>query len=134
MRKVQIDQDHPSAPRALKTDQDLLLLLEVYIAQQKYSEALEILEDPRTGFVSHLSQNKWEIARYMIGLYELSGKWKSEWDLCSAILVNARPDVFDKIDDDSTRYNFGELGDDWRVWDGLVTACGKLAVGSDGAK
>ena len=131
MRKGQHDQDLPSPPRALKTEQDLLLLLEVYIAQHKHSEALAILEDPRTGFVSHLSQNKWEIARYMIGLYELSENWKGEWDLCSAILVNARPDIFNETNDDSTIYNFGGLGDDWRVWDGLVTACGKLAATPD---
>ena len=132
--KGQNEQDPPSPPRALKTEQDLLLLLEVYIAQCKYSEALAILEDPRTGFLSHLSQNKWEIARYMIGLYELSENWKGEWNLCSAILVNARPDVLDKMDDDSATYNFGGLGDDWRVWDGLVTACGKLASTPDAKK
>ncbi len=117
----------PSPPRALKTEQDLLLLLEIYIAQHKYSDALVILEDRRTGFVSKLSQNKWQIVRYMIGLYELAGNWRGEWDVCSAILVNARPDIFDKVDDESTIYDFGPLGDDWRVWDGLVTSCGKLS-------
>ena len=133
-REDQDSPDHPNPPRALQTEQDLLLLLEVYVTQRKYAEALAILEDPRTGFFSHLTHNKWEIARYMIGLYELSASWKSEWDLCSAILVNARPDVFDNIENESTQYSFGELGDDWRVWDGLVTACGKLAAAPEGAR
>ena len=70
----------------------------------------------------------------MIGLYELAGNWKGEWDLCSAILVNARPDIFDKVDDESATYNFGGLGDDWRVWDGLITSCGKLSDSPDATK
>ena len=126
-RKDSKDDDLPSPPRALQTEQDLLLLLEVYVAQHKYQDALAILEDRRTGFVSHLSQNKWQVIRYMIGLYELVGNWEGEWNICSAILVNARPDIFNKIDDESTTYDFGGLGDDWRVWDGLVTSCGMLS-------
>lgn len=126
--------DPLGSQRAIKSEQELLLLLEVYTAQQKYSEALTILEDSKMGFSSNLSENKWNIARHMIGLYELSGNWKAQWNICSAILVNARPDIFDKMNDDSTKYDFGELGDDWRVWDGLVTACGKLAATLDGRK
>ena len=128
------DDDSPSPPRAIKTEQDLLLLLEVFTAQHKYSEALAILEDPRTGFSSHLSKNNWEIARCLIGLYELSSNWKNQWNVCSAILVNARPGIFDEMVDESAKYDFGELGDDWRVWDGLVTACGKLNASSDAKK
>ena len=125
----------PSKPtRALNTEQDLLLLVEVYVAQHKYVEALAVLENPRTGYASHLTSNKWDIARRMIGLYELSKNWQGEWDVCSAILVNARPDIFDKMTDDSAKYDFGQLGDDWRVWDGLVTACGKLNTTSDAKK
>lgn len=128
------DEDPPSPPRALKNEQDLLLLVEVYAAQLKYWEALAVLEDPRTGYMSHLSKNKWEIARHMIGLYELVGNWKAQWDVCSAILVNARPEIFDRVTDDSAKYDFGELGDDWRIWDGLVTACGQLNSDPDAAK
>ena len=124
------DDDPPSPARALKTEQDLLLLVEVYTAQLKYSEALAVLEDPRTGFSSHLTRSKWDIARQMIGLYELSENWKGQWDMCSAILVNARPDIFDKMTDESAIFDFGQLGDDWRVWEGLVTACEKLNTNS----
>lgn len=124
------DEDPPSPARSIKTEQDLLLLIEVYTAQSKYSEALAVLENPRTGFESHLAQDKWDIARHMVGLYELSEDWKGQWDVCSAILVNARPDIFDKMTDDSAKFNFGQLGDDWRIWDSLVTACGKLDITS----
>lgn len=121
----------PSPPRALASEEDLCLLLDIYIVQRKYTDALAILEDSRTGFLSHLCKNKPRIAVYMIGLYELAGDWKGQWKLCSAILVHARPKIFKEVDDESAIYNFGEAGDDWRVWDGLVTSCGKLSDSPD---
>ena len=130
-RKDPKETGSPSPPRALATEQDLTLLLDVYIAQRKYTDALAVLENPNTGFLSHLCKDEWGLTKYMIGLYELAGDWKGQWSLCSAILVHARPNIFDKVDDESKIYNFGAAGDDWRIWDGLVTSCGKLSDSPD---
>ena len=53
-------------------------------------------------------------------------QWESIWLLCSDILKAARPDKF-KAKDNTDSWNFGERGDDWKIWDYLILATSKLS-------
>lgn len=118
-------EDPPAPARAINTEEDLYLLLRVFESQGRYSEALERLEDPRTGLTSDYSKNSWELARQIIRFHELDEQWEGLWLTCQEILERVPPQ-FSKPSTPATRFNFGLLGDDWLVWDGLVTGCERL--------
>lgn len=118
--------DPPSPPRAVNTEEDLFLLLRVYKAQKKYIEALAILEDPRTGFQSRYAKNSWAVLRQMIEFYRLCERWHTLWKTCQNVLEYVQPSVFKPSIDGLPVFNFGDLGDDWLVWDGFVTAAANV--------
>ena len=113
--------------RAINTLEDLLLLVRIYRAQGRYSEAITIVRSSRTGIESSLGRNSWELIRQLIELLELSHQWEVLWKLCQQLLIDAR--------DDSTErqfrlahYPFGKLGDDWKVWQALVAASSNIGT------
>ena len=121
------DGEDPDSPkRALNTSEDLLLLVRVYKSQNKDTEALALLEDQRTGFGSHLCKKDWEIVRQMIELYTLCKRWQSLYDVCREILQCSLARILIP-DQEPSQWDFGPLGDDWVVWDGLLTASVELA-------
>lgn len=107
--------------RAIKTLEDLLLLVRIYRVQGKYSEAAAIVRDSRTGMESPLGRNSWELVRQLIELLELNHQWSELWQLCQQLLIDAR-DVSTETRLHLTHYPFGKLGDDWKVWQALITA------------
>ncbi|CAD6577882.1 MAG: hypothetical protein ASARMPREDX12_008547 [Alectoria sarmentosa] len=113
--------------RAINTLEDLLLLVRVYRAQGKYSEAAAIVRDSRTGIESPLGRNSWELVRQLIELLELSHQWLRLWQLCQQLLVDAR-DNFIERKSHLTHYPFGKLGDDWKVWQALITASSNIGT------
>ena len=116
-----------SPGRSLHTLEDLLLLLKVYQAQDKNEEALAVLDDSRTGIHSRIGKNSWELVRTKIELYEICNLWEDEWQFCYELLEDARPDHLQ--DGSRTSYSsFGKIGDDWKVWAGLVDATCKLGT------
>lgn len=110
-----------STVRALDTVEDILLLLRVYRTQQKYAEALKVLDDPLTGITSRLGSNSWELVRQKIELYALCNQWSEEWRFCAELLNDAHPDSLQNTSR-SPNYPFGKFGDDWKVWVGLLSA------------
>ena len=113
--------------RAISTLEDVLLLVRVYRAQAKYSEAAEIIRDSRGGMESSQGRNSWELIRQLIEILELSQQWTELWQLCQQLLIDAR----DKLDGKQfhlSHYPFGRLGDDWRVWQALVTASSNVEI------
>ena len=107
--------------RAINTLEDLLLLIRVYRAQGRSSEAAAIARDSRTGMESPLGRNSWELVRQLIELLELSRQWIELWQLCQQLLVDARDNLLDRRFH-LTHFAFGKLGDDWKVWQALITA------------
>jgi hypothetical protein len=101
--------------------QDLLLLLRIYRAQGRYTEASNVLQRIRElnfqGF-----QNEWEIVRQMIELFELTQSWSYLYALCQSILEDALTAV---LDPSNYTGPWGKIADDWKVWDGFITASGK---------
>ena len=107
--------------RAIDNLDDLLLLIRVYRAQGKYSEAAAIAKDSRIGLESPQGRNSWELVRQLIELLELNHQWSELWQLCQQLLVDARdnsPERRFRL----THYAFGRLGDDWKVWQALITS------------
>ena len=120
-------QDGVKPARAISTLEDLLLLIRVYRAQGRYSEAVVIAKDSRSGLESPIGRNSWELARQLMDLLELSHQWTELWQLCQQLLVDARDNSL------NGRFNlihfpFGKLGDDWRVWQAFITASNSLGT------
>ena len=112
--------------RAINTLEDLLLLLRVYRAQEKYSEAAAILTDPRIGVGSPLGGNSWELIRQLIELFELSHRWGDVFQLCQQLLIDARDEYLGNPRFSLTHYTYGKLGDDWKVWQALIAASSNI--------
>lgn len=111
--------------RAINELEDLHLLVRVYRAQGKYSEAAAIVRDSRTGMDSSLGRNSWELVRQLIDLLELSHQWLELWQLCQQLLVDARDQSVERR---LKHYPFGKLGDDWKVWQAIITATSKIGT------
>lgn len=113
--------------RAINNLEDLLLLIRVYRAQGRYSEATAIVRDSRTGMESPLGRNSWDLARQLIELLELSHQWIELWQLCQQLLVDARDNSTER-QFHLTHYPFGKLGDDWKVWQALINASSSIGT------
>jgi hypothetical protein len=97
------------------------LLLSVYRQQGYKEEALEILDSDNLGIRSTVAKGDWSFVRQKLELLEEQGLWKSEWDFCKMLLDKASPeDSGDKIGENPTAPN--AMGDDWKVWQGFLTA------------
>lgn len=105
--------------------EDIFLLLRVYRSQERYAEALKVLEDPLTGIASRLGNHSWELVRQKIELYELCHLWSEEWQFCAHLLKDAHPDSLQNPLLLSY-HQFGKFGDDWKVWVGLLSATEKI--------
>ena len=107
--------------RSISNLEDLLLLIRVYRAQERFSEAAVIARNSRTGLESPVGRNSWEIARQLIELLELSHQWTDLWHFCQQLLVDARDYSLDGRFH-LIHFPFGKLGDDWKVWQALIHA------------
>ena len=103
--------------RVLRTADDLALLLDVYESQGKYDEALDVLEDPRTGINSKIAGHSFSFVLRMMGFLVASRRWKALFKFCFQMLYDGRRDK-KKAD----LHGFGETGNDWAVWEGLYQA------------
>ena len=125
--EVQDGPDGVKPARAISTLEDLLLLIRVYRAQGRFSEAAVIARDSRSGLVSPVGRNSWELARQLMELLELSHQWTDLWQLCQQLLVDARDNSHDGRFH-LIHFPFGKLGDDWRVWQAFITASNSLGT------
>ena len=107
--------------RAINTLEDHLLLVRVYRAQGKYSEAAAIVMGSPFGKMS------WELVRHLIELLQLCHQWTELWQLCQRLLVDARDESPERRIE-MTHYPFGKFGDDWKVWQGLIMASTKIGT------
>lgn len=117
--------DEIQSTRAISTLEDLLLLIRVYRAQEKYSEAAALAKDSHVGIESPLGRNSWELVRQLIEMLELSHLWIESWQFCQQLLVDARDSSHERRFQ-MTHYSFGGLGDDWKVWQALITANSRI--------
>lgn len=124
-------------PRAIHTSQEVNLLLELlpYVSPDDASkEALEVLNSKNLGVDSAIgSGDWWGLARKRLDLFESTKNWRALFEACNDLLPKSMAAVTSNGDaekgeekkDDKSESAQGR-GDDWRVWDGFVTASGKL--------
>lgn len=115
--------DQKSPPRALHKEEDLLFLIAVYKKQGKVAEALSILQDPRTGFASHVGKRSFQIFVEMVELNGLCRKSESQWLMCYEVLNSLSHKTSVAPNSSTSGYSFGEQGDDWKIWNAFVIAC-----------
>lgn len=84
-----------------------------------------MLDDPRTGIGSKIAGNSWDLVRGKLDILEASELWEEEWNYCLGLLQDARPDNLQNTGRMPSSI-FGAVGDDWRVWTGLLMAASKL--------
>jgi N-terminal acetyltransferase B complex non-catalytic subunit len=93
----------------------------VYRQQGFRAEALEILGSKNLGIRSTVAKGDWSFVRQKLDLLEEQGLWEREWEFCKILLDEAFPgDGGIKVDENPTTPD--AKGDDWRVWQGFLTA------------
>jgi hypothetical protein len=110
---------------ALQTSSDLELLVFIFRKQNKYEEALSILDDDaKTGLQSSLACGKWNLVREKIEILQHLKKWTALWDLCHALLLDAETEISSA--NRKPFYSYGRVADDWLVWRLLVESCNQI--------
>jgi N-terminal acetyltransferase B complex non-catalytic subunit len=130
--------------RAIQTSQEVNLLLELlpYVSPgDANKEALDILNSKNLGVDSMVgSGDWWGLARKRLDLLEATKEWRILFETCMTLLPKPGDAVVEPKEsveetngngDDEHKGEKPESvqqgrGDDWRVWDGFVTAAGKL--------
>ena len=110
--------------RALQNPGDLQFLLRIFQEQGRYKEALEILNDPRTGLTSSIGQSSWELVLAKVALHESCELWEVQWNECHELLRRANS-LYDKDTDNTSGVNVGAFGNDWTIWAAFLKACSK---------
>ena len=113
--------------RTIQTLEELLLLLRVYRSQEKYEEAIAVLDSSRTGIASPVGNHSWELVRQKLEIYEKCNRWKDLWQFCHELLMDALPSKKRDVEGQPF-HTFNKFGDDWKVWVGLVTAAIKIGT------
>lgn len=106
--------------REISSFEDLSLLIRIYRAQERYTELDEIFTDQRVGFNAYNGGIKWELVGQYMELLNLQQRWAQLREMCIAILKRCRDISFE-----DTTLSFGKLGNDWKIWQMLVSASAK---------
>lgn len=121
-----VSTEAPTSGLVIEKLEDLLLVLKIYSEQDKYHEALAILDNDRFGIESKVGNNAWELVRLRVDLLGRSNRREEQWAYCRTLLVGALPDhLRDKLVEPFNCI-FGKMGDDWAIWDGLIAAAHAL--------
>jgi N-terminal acetyltransferase B complex non-catalytic subunit len=128
--------------RAIQTSQEVNLLLELLpdvCPGDASKEALDVLNSKNLGVDSTVgSGDWWGLARRRLDLLEKTKDWRTLFDTCMALLPKPEDKAVEAKESAEEADGVGESakkeaegvqqgrGDDWRVWDGFVTAAGKL--------
>ncbi|MCJ1435963.1 hypothetical protein MMC27_005339 [Xylographa pallens] len=115
------------ASRALQNPGDLLFLLRIYQSQGRDKEALDILNDPRTGLTSSVGRSSWELVLAKVALHESCELWELQWTECYEILRRASPS-YSKDTEHTGGVNVGAFGNDWTIWAAFLKASSKIAT------
>lgn len=107
---------------AIATSEDLSLLVRIYREQGRNEEAFQFLDSMMSSSFKP-GKEHWEHSRQFIELALLTQRWKALRKFCLAVLQDARRALLEPSNA-STRW--GKLGDDWKVWEGLVKASSEI--------
>ena len=108
----------------MKSKEDLFLVLAIYCSQHKCREAYELLDSKEIGIVSDVGQKDWELVRFKLQALKEMQDPTLQWTYSATILNDILLDIL-KDPSKNQVLGYGEMGDDWLVWDGLVNALKK---------
>lgn len=106
-----------SVGRRIDTFEDLALLLRVYIAADRKSEALDLIQDPRVGFPKFAGGEKWELVLRYMELLKMQKNWGSLRHVCLQLLEDSS-----HPSPTNTLFGVGKLGSDFKVWSAAIQA------------
>ena len=108
----------------MNSKEDLFLVLTIYCSQHKCREACELLDSKEIGIASDVGQKDWELVRFKLQALKEMQDTTLQWTYSATILNDILLDI---LKDPSKKQvlGYGEMGDDWHVWDGVVNALKK---------
>ena len=116
-----------ASSKALQTSRDLQFLIYIFKSQNQKEAALSVLKDEaRTGSTSAIAAASWDLMTEKVTLLENCKKWEELWSTCRALLLDAQMDLVG--DDGPPTYSFGKIGDDYRIWRGMVIAAANIGT------
>ncbi|KAI9733054.1 MAG: hypothetical protein M1834_003599 [Cirrosporium novae-zelandiae] len=100
-----------SPPRAIQTEQELQLLVEVYLCQDRGEEAIAVLDSPHLGISSRIGKNSWPLVRTKLEVLKILQDWKH--------LYKYSKDLLKRLESDENSFNLAQSTDDELVWSSL---------------
>ncbi|KAI5309023.1 hypothetical protein KEM55_004273 [Ascosphaera atra] len=112
---VPSDPQELAPPRAVKTSEELLLLVKIFETQGRYVEIAETLGSKSTGIESKIAQGDWTFVQERIASLRKAHLWEELLRTTKELL--ALPEG----EDEKPAFD-PEERDDWKVWQGLLEA------------
>lgn len=100
-----------SAPRAIQTPEELLLLVKVYESQGRYSEIAKLMDSENLGVNSRVVQNDMSFIGVKLGSLERASMWTEGLSYAKSLL---------SIPEDEAGQKALDERDDWGVWSMVV--------------
>ncbi|MCJ1404693.1 hypothetical protein MMC11_007919 [Xylographa trunciseda] len=126
-QKSNASQGQIDTSRALQNPRELQFLLHIYQTQGRDKEALDILNDSRTGLTSSIGRSSWELVLAKVALNESCILWEEQYTECYELLRRANPS-YDKSTDSAGGVNVGAFGNDWTIWAAFLKASSKIGT------
>lgn len=102
-----------SAPRAIQSVEELILLIRIYESQGRYEEIVTLLDSDAVGIGSRLVQNDWNLVHTKLDCLGKGGMWTEGLRFAKSLL---------KVPDDPAAQKAAQELDDWAAWNLLVVA------------
>ncbi|KAL9614774.1 MAG: hypothetical protein Q9167_000765 [Letrouitia subvulpina] len=115
----QLGKKEADSSKVLRNVDDIYLLLLVYEAQGKYTEALKVLDNPRTGIFSAIGNSSWELRLKKLGLLELDGDWQLVFNYCIQLLSSP---ILLLNGQEGYHKGLREVQDQWVIWEAAIRA------------
>ncbi|KAI9818225.1 MAG: hypothetical protein M1827_000850 [Pycnora praestabilis] len=114
-----------SPGRAIQTPQELHLLISILLRQGCAEDALAILNSENLGVWSTVAKGDWGLVRKKLEILERQKLWLEEWEFCKELLDRAYGGTANPSNESEASPPDAK-GDDWRIWQGLLTASREL--------
>lgn len=102
-----------SAPRAIQTPEEVILLTKIFESQGRHAEIAKILDTENVGLNSPIIQNDWNFVGLKLAGLENASMWSEGLAYAKSLLT---------IPGDEAGREALQAHDDWAVWTMLISA------------